>query len=497
MHILFAFMKKNIHFSGIAGAGMSALAQMAAGGPYEVTGSDRDFDRGQKQLLRRQLENLGIRICAQDGSAISASTVRLVVSTAIEDTSPEIAMARRYGVPVAHRSEVLAEYVNGSDSIVVSGTSGKSTVAAMLYCILEHAGLQPSIITGGSLIQLMKRGLAGNAFKGKSDILVVEGDESDGSLVRYKPKKGLALNITKDHKSIDELKKIFLAFKDNCIGGKDIACDATGCGNAECSAENAESETKDGMFAWNYDDKVCREIFSSLPQNSCLKGGKGCMRPFGKEKDLFFLSDVELKPFSSSFMLRGVKFSLPVPGNYNIYNAIAACAGAEMYGVSLEKAAEALKGFAGVDRRFVLIGEKNGIKVVDDFAHNPAKLAAVISALHGAGRRVFAVYQPHGFAPTRNLRAELVQSLASSLFKEDFLFMPEIYYAGGTVNKTISSADIVNDVRQAGKNAEFFPDRAGIPAAIAAKARPGDIVGVMGARDSTLTDLARAIAAAL
>ncbi|MBO4556195.1 MAG: hypothetical protein J5706_05485 [Elusimicrobiales bacterium] len=450
-------MAKNIHFSGIAGAGMSAIAQMSAGGEFEITGSDREFDRGHKPEMRSALESLGIRIVPQDGSGVTENTARLVVSTAIEDSSPEIAAAKKHGVPVVHRSEVLAEFVNSADSIVISGTSGKSTVAGMTFCILEHAGLNPSVITGGALLQLQKKGLIGNAFKGKSNVLVVEGDESDGSLVRYFPKKGVALNITRDHKTIDELKQIFLNFRDNCL-------------------------SKSGNFAWNAADPICHEIF---------QGGKGI--PFSIEEGKYKIEKLELHPFSSSFYLSGVKFELPVPGAYNAENAAAACAGAAMYGVSLETAAEALRNFAGVERRFVLIGEKNGIKVIDDFAHNPAKLAAALSALKSAGRRVFAVYQPHGFTPTRNLRAELVRSLSERLGKDDLLLMPEIYYAGGTVNKTISSEDLVNDVKKAGKNAMFCPDRTAIPGIIAAKAAPGDIIGVMGARDATLTQLAKDI----
>lgn len=450
-------MKKNIHFSGVGGVGMSALAQMATGGEYTVSGSDRDFDRGQKKELREKLEKAGVLIYPQDGSGVTGNTVRLVVSTAIEDTNPEIRNAHTCGVPVVHRSEVLAEYVNSSDTVVVSGTSGKSTVVAMIFRILEYAGLQPSVITGGSLRELMERGLAGNAFRGKGTALIVEGDESDGSLVRYKPAKGLALNITKDHKTIDELKKIFLEFRGNC-----------------------------GEFAWNQNDPVCAEIFP---------GGKGT--PYGVDINGYRVENRSMHPFSSDFTVSGISFHLPVPGEYNIENAVAACAGAAMYGVSLETAAVALAGFAGVDRRFVLTGEKNGIRVVDDFAHNPAKIAAVLSALHGAGKRVFAVYQPHGFTPTRNLRTEIVRSLTEGLSEDDFLFMPEIYYAGGTVNKTISSADIVEDVLSAGKNAKFFPDRSTIPAAIADMARPGDIIGVMGARDATLSDLASEILEAL
>lgn len=452
-------MAKNIHFSGIAGAGMSAIAQMSVGGEFEITGSDREFDRGHKPEMRSALERMGIRIVPQDGSGVTENTARLVVSTAIEDSSPEIAAAKKHNVPVMHRSEVLAEFVNNADSIVISGTSGKSTVTAMTYCILEHAGLNPSVITGGALIQLQKKGLIGNAFKGKGNILVVEGDESDGSLVRYRPAKGLALNITRDHKTIDELKQIFIHFRNNCLDGDE-----------------------EGKFCWNDDDPICHETFN---------GGKGI--PFSINEGKFRIEKLELHPLSSEFYIGGVRFEIPAPGKYNAENAAAACAGAAMYGVSLETAAEALRHFAGVERRFALIGEKNGIRVIDDFAHNPAKLAAALSALKSAGKRVFAVYQPHGFTPTRNLRTELVASLAGGLGNEDLLLMPEIYYAGGTVSKTISSEDLVNDVKKAGKNAIFCPDRTEIPEIIASKVAPGDIVCVMGARDATLTQLAKDI----
>jgi UDP-N-acetylmuramate--alanine ligase len=449
-------MRDTIHFSGIGGFGMSALAQIAAMEGRKVSGSDRDFDRGRGGAIRAALERLGISIRPQDGSGVDANTSELALSTAIEDSNPEVTKARELGVKISHRSELLAAQVETFDTIVVAGTSGKSTTAAMLFTILEGAGLGPSIITGGALLGLRERGLQGNAYRGKGRLLVVEGDESDGTLTRYKPKAGVLLNITKDHKEVPELRKIFSAFAANC-----------------------------GAFLASADD----------PEAAALVPGA---RLFGADAGGWKLEDVRLEPLASRFRLNGTEFFLPTPGRYNVDNAIAACAAASLFGVTPERAAEALKTFRGVDRRFALVGEKGGVKVVDDFAHNPAKLAAALQALRGAASgRVIAVYQPHGFAPARLMRKEFVQVFSTLLGPGDLLMMPEIYFAGGTVAKDISSGDITAEVAAAGRRAVFFPDRSKIPQAAAAEARPGDIIAVMGARDATLSDLAREILAAL
>ena len=449
-------MKGTVHFSGVGGFGMSALAQIAAMEGRAVSGSDRDFDRGRGAATRAALERLGVRIYPQDGSGVNADTAGLALSTAIEESNPEVLKARELGIKISHRSELLAAQVEAFESVVVAGTSGKSTTAAMLFTILEYAGLGPSIITGGALLALRERGLQGNAFRGKGRLLVVEGDESDGTLTRYKPKTGVLLNITKDHKEVPELRKIFSAFAANC--GRFLAC---------------------------ADD----------PEAAALAPGA---RLFGAAAGGWALEDVRLEPLSSRFRLNGEEFCLPSPGRYNVENALAACAAASLYGVSPAQAAAALRDFRGVDRRFVVLGEKGGVKVVDDFAHNPAKLAAALRALRAAAKgRVIAVYQPHGFAPARLMRREFVEVFATQLGPDDLLLMPEIYFAGGTVAKDISSGDIAAEVAAAGRKAVFFPDRSRIPAAAAAEARPGDVVAVLGARDATLSDLAREILAAL
>ena len=186
-------MTESYFFIGVAGVGMSAIAQYLAGKGVAVSGSDRQFGeflagKCEKPLVMGQLEDCGIKCFAQDGSGIVAGLSAVVVSTAIEDTNPDLKRAKELGVPVMHRSEMLAKISKEARTIAVSGTSGKSTVTAMIYHILEYAGLQPSVMTGAGLVNLQKQGKIGNAVSGKGEWLVVEADESDGTLVRYNRK---------------------------------------------------------------------------------------------------------------------------------------------------------------------------------------------------------------------------------------------------------------------------------------------------------------------
>ncbi len=442
--------KPLIHFTGIGGAGMSALAQIHAmdGGP--ATGSDRDFDRGRGVALRAKLESLGVRLFPQDGSAVTKATELVVLSTAIETANPEIAAAKELGVPLMHRSEFLARHVLEMRTIAVTGTSGKSTVVAMIFEILEAAGRGPSVITGGSLIALQKRGLTGNAWRGKSNLLVVEADESDGSLVNYKPAVGVFLNLTKDHLEVSALREIFLKFRSNVA--------------------TALVDSDDPALADMRADST-----------------------FGLESGSVRAEDITLSAGGSRFRVKETAFELPVPGRFNVANAAAAIAACVNEGVSLADCSRGLAAFQGVARRFQSLGTARGVEVVDDFAHNPAKIAATLTAARLRGRRTLAVYQPHGFAPTRHLKNELIAAFAEGLRPDDRLWLPDIYYVGGTASKDISSADVVGPLRAKGLNAYHVPDRAEIAAAVAAEAREGDLVIVMGARDPSLSDFAREI----
>ncbi len=446
--------KPLIHFVGIGGAGMSALAQIHAldGGP--TTGSDRDFDRAQAPELRSHLSALGVRLFSQDGSAITRETDLVVLSTAIEETNPEVAAANARGIPLMHRSEFLADYVKKMRTIAVTGTSGKSTVVAMIFEVLEAAGREPSVITGGSLLALKRRGLTGNAWRGKSNLLVIEADESDGSLVNYKPAVGVFLNLTKDHLEVPALRDIFKKFRVNAA-----------------------------QALVNADDPELADIRADST--------------FGLEHGDLRAERLLLNARGSHFHIQGVAFELPLPGRHNAANAVAAVAACLNEGVSLLGCSRALASFQGVTRRFQILGTARGVEVIDDFAHNPAKVTATLTAGRLRAGRILAVYQPHGFAPTRHLKNELIAAFAEGLRPQDRLWLLDIYYVGGTASKDISSKDIVEPLRALGFAAFHVAARSMIAASIAAEARAGDLVIVMGARDPSLSEFARAILTAL
>ena len=202
-------------FVGIAGTGMSAIAQYLNGIGKEVSGSDRLFGQEQKLLSETQFESMGMHCFFQDGRGITPDVDVVVVSTAIEETNVEYQKALQLNIPIMKRSQLLAEISNSVRTIAVGGTSGKSTTTAMIFHILEQCGKSPSIITGAGLSVLQEKGLPGNAWVGTSDFLVIESDESDGSIVNYKPEISILLNIDRDHKEFDELEQLFSTFRDN------------------------------------------------------------------------------------------------------------------------------------------------------------------------------------------------------------------------------------------------------------------------------------------
>jgi UDP-N-acetylmuramate--alanine ligase len=207
---------------------------------------------------------------------------------------------------------------------------------------------------------------------------------------------------------------------------------------------------------------------------------------------------IHLDADGSRFEVDGVDFRLPVPGAHNVENALAAIAACRAVGVELAEMVEPLAGFQGVGRRFQSIGRSQGVEVVDDFAHNPRKIEATIAtAKRRATGRVLAIYQPHGYGPTRFLRADLVDSFARALSADDRLWMLEVFYAGGTAMRDFSAADLIAEIAARGRGAEFAAGRDELVARVAAEARSGDLVLVMGARDPSLTEFASAILAAL
>ena len=452
-----------LHFVGVGGSGMSALAQFHAGRGGRATGSDRAFDQGERQEIRDKLLAEGVEIHRQDGSILDGDCAALIVSTAVEDSIADVRRARQLDVPLKHRSELLEVYVAQHQTIAVTGTSGKSTVTAMIWSILRSSDLDPRLLTGGPAASLQAAGLLGNAYSGDKSgpaHLVIEADESDGSVVRYHPWAGVVLNLGRDHKEPDEIAEMFTTFRLNCAGPLIV-------GEAD-----------------NLDFLRPGAVTFGLGENADLRA-----------------IDLELGPRKVAFTVNGVRFTVPQPGHYTVLNAAAAIAACREAGLPLREMVAPLAGFAGVARRFVSLGSAGGIEVIDDFAHNPDKIAAALGAardrLTGTDGRVLAYFQPHGFGPTRFLRDDLIAMFSKHLREQDVLWLSEIFYGGGTVTRDISSADLAAGVVTGDRDARFCTDRNLLPAAIAAEARPGDLVLVMGARDPSLTALGQSVLAAL
>ncbi|PZR21918.1 MAG: UDP-N-acetylmuramate--alanine ligase [Citrobacter freundii] len=442
-------------FIGVAGAGMSAIAQYLQGSGKSVSGSDRFFREGEQNETRDKLEAAGISCFQQDGAGITAETDLVVVSTAVEDTVIEVQKAKQLNIPIIKRSELLALIAASKKTIAVGGTSGKSTTSAMLFDILEHAGLKPGIISGAGLVSLINKGLIGNAQVGTSEWLVIEADESDGSIVQYKPEIGLLLNIDKDHKEIDVLMDVFTTFKNNSR-----------------------------HFVVNRSHPLAAKLSSDIKNDFSLQADQ----PAGYMATAFSQEGLTI-----SFKVNGTAFHLNLLGRHNMENALAATAIAAQIGVPLETAAEALKKYEGIYRRNQVLGNKHGVWVIDDFAHNPVKCAAAIAACQPVAPKVVAWFQPHGYGPTKFLREDFVQEISAVLRPTDEIWMSEIFYAGGTAIKDISANDLIQDLRTKGSNAFFVEDRSQLLEAIRPHLTNNCVLLLMGARDPSLESFGKEI----
>jgi UDP-N-acetylmuramate--alanine ligase len=445
---------KNPFFIGIAGSGMSAIAQYLNGIGKNVSGSDRFFIEGEYNETKEKLVAEGIKCFVQNGEGITNETDLIVVSTAIEDTVIEVQKAKHLNIPIIKRAALLALIAASKKTIAVGGTSGKSTTSAMLFDILEHAGLQPGIISGAGLVSLIKKGKIGNAKVGQRDWLVIEADESDGSIVEYKPEIGLLLNVDKDHKEIDLLMELFNVFKMNSK-----------------------------HFVVNQSHTLAKQFSQNIENDFVIDNSNAGYRAH----------DFKQNGLSITFKINGVAFNLNVIGRHNMENALAAAAIASQAGVSLETAAAALKNYEGIYRRHQIFGEKNGVWLIDDYAHNPVKCAAAIAACQPVAPKVIAWFQPHGYGPTKFLRNDFVKEIAAVLRPDDEIWMSEIFYAGGTATKDISANDLINDLKALNKQAFFIDDRN----KFLDEARPhftnNCVLLLMGARDPSLEQFAKQV----
>lgn len=444
---------QNVFFIGIAGVGMSAIAQYLKGIGKEVSGSDRYFHPNEFNKTKEQLEKEGISCYLQDGSGITEKTDLIVVSTAIEDTVYEVQKARELGIPIIKRSELLSIIAKSKKTIAVAGTSGKSTTSAMLYQILLDANLEPSIISGAGLTSIIKQGKIGNAAVGKGEWLIIEADESDGSIIQYQPEIGLLLNIDKDHQEINELIDLFSVFKNN---------------------------TK-SLFIVNQSNTLARSL-SAYSKNDF---------GFENKEAGYSAENFHQNGLSLNFEIRDKKFQMNALGKHSVENATAAIAVAQEIGIDLETCAKSLANYEGIYRRHQILGQKNGVWVIDDYAHNPAKCAASIRACQPLAEKVIAWFQPHGYKPTRFLKDDFIEEISNALRTQDEIWMSEIFYAGGTAVKDISANDLIKSIKEKGKNAHFIEDRNDLLKALRPQLKEGTVLLLMGARDPSLEEFCR------
>lgn len=441
-------------FVGIAGTGMSAIAQYLRGIGKTVSGSDRLFNDQHKMLIQEQFEQQGIRCFFQDASGLTPDVDVLIVSTAIEESNVEYQKALQLNIPIVKRSELLASISRTKRTIAVGGTSGKSTTTAMIFHILDQNGLSPSIMSGAGLTSLQEKGLPGNAWVGKSDWLVIEADESDGSIVNYTSEIALLLNMDRDHKEYDELTELFKTFRSHTTG----------------------------KFIVN----------QSHPKSKALSVDKSY--DFGLEAGCGFVgSQFKQDGFSISFECNGVPVKMPVIGHHNMENALAAIACCTAVGVGLADCAKSLADYRGIYRRTQLTGLRNGVTVIDDFAHNPAEVICAIKACQTVGKRVFAWFQPHGFGPLKFMHRELETEVIRALRPADLFLLSDVYYAGGTVTREVTTADVVAAIEQESRQVAYFPDRKDMLPYLKENVEAGDVVLIMGARDTTLSDFAKSV----
>lgn len=442
---------KNYFFIGIAGTGMSAIAQYLQGIGKRVAGSDRLFNQDNKMLIQEQFEKQDIQCFFQDGSGITANTEIVIVSTAIEESNIEYQKAKEMGIPIMKRSELLAAISLSKRTIAIGGTSGKSTTTAMIFHILQENGYSPSLMTGAGLTALQKQGLPGNAWVGKSDWLVIESDESDGSIVNYYPEISVVLNVDRDHKEFDELMQLFSTFKEHTRG----------------------------TFIVNQDHALIKTLSQDPKNDFGTIDGAGYTGKNFKQTG-----------FQILFTINGVPFKIPVIGKHNMENALAATTVSGVIGIPIENSAKALESYVGIYRRTQLVGEKNGVYVIDDFAHNPAEVAAAIKACQQIDERVIAWFQPHGYGPLRFMHEELAEKVSEVLRDNDCFIMSDVYYAGGTVNRDIGSEVVINTIKEKKRNALLVTDRSKFPVIVKGMVQQGNVILMMGARDPSLSDFA-------
>jgi UDP-N-acetylmuramate--alanine ligase len=450
---------KVIHFVGIGGIGMSGIAEVLFNLGYDVTGSDiKDSE------TTRRLRELGIKVyIGHEAENIDDAHV-VVVSSAVSDKNPEIVEAKRRLIPVIPRAEMLAELARLKYGILVAGAHGKTTTTSLISTILAHAGFDPTIIIGGRL-----KATGNNARLGQGEFLVAEADESDGSFLKLSPTIAVATNIDREHldffRSIDALKEAFVSFLNKIpFYGVSILC---------------------------IENEHLRELLPSLHRRYITYGFRSEAEISAKNIRKGFMSI----SFEATYKGTDIgDFDLPLLGEHNVLNSLAAIGVALKLRIDIPVIKEALKKFGGIQRRFEFKGEAEEIRVFDDYGHHPTEIKATLKAakegiyirsqespfsIQEAGR-LFVLFQPHRYTRTRDLMDEF----ATSFRDADFLILLDVYSAGERPIEGISSATLLEKITKNGRNnALFVKNKDEAINHIISNMRKGDLLLTLGAGD--------------
>jgi UDP-N-acetylmuramate--alanine ligase len=435
---------RRVHFIGIGGAGMSAIAKVLLERGITVTGSDLKRSRAATML-----EMMGARVHLGHDAANLGEAEVVVASSAIPDRNPELAEAHERGLRVIYRGQALAEILEGSRSVIVAGTHGKTTTTSMIVSILHSAGIDPTYLVGGGL-----NDSGTNARSGSSDLAIAESDESDGSFLLLQPTVAVVTNVEVDHVdhwgSMEELRAAFLRF--------------------------VSSVPTDGAVVVPADDAELRVAGAARTSNVISFGPEGDVRA----------DNVRIQTTGSTFTLQtpfgSAEASLRVPGHHNISNGLAAAAATLAVGTTPEQAAQGLARFRGVERRFELKGTARGVTVIDDYAHHPTEVAATLSAARSGGwERIVAVFQPHRYSRTAAFSAEFGRAFEQA----DRIVLTDVYGAGEEPVPGVSGKLVADAVCRSfpGRPVAYLPHRAELIAYLAAMTRPGDALLTLGAGD--------------
>ncbi len=437
---------RRIHFVGIGGVGMSGIAEVLHNLGYAVTGSD-----SRESENTRRLTSLGIRVAIGHQAEHVGEADVVVRSSAVAPDNVELVAAHHRVIPVIQRAEMLAELMRMKYGVAVAGTHGKTTTTSMVATVLARGGLDPTIVIGGRL-----NALGSNAKLGRGDFLVAEADESDGSFLKLSPTIAVVTTIDAEHldyyRDLAHIQDTFVEFINKVpFYGLAVLC---------------------------LDQENIQTLLPRVEKRFVTYGLR-------TQAD-FLARDVAFKGMTSDFQVSWKhrplgRLHLRVPGLHNVYNALAAAAVGLDLELDFAVIQEALAEFTGVARRFQILGEPQGIQVVDDYAHHPAEIQATLNAAKsGFGRNVIAVFQPHRYTRTQ----ALLHEFATAFYQADRLFVTEIYPAGEPPIPGVHGGQIAEGVEEHGhKNVTYVPEKEELVDAVLAVARPGDMVLILGAGD--------------